>query len=154
MKPSKAKVESVDADKIDFMDKLLEQHSLKKTVLRRSILLTFINAERSLTQGDLIERLSSLISTFDRASIYRNLTSLKEAGILHEVEANNYVLCSHECGAHAHLLLYCQECNKHKEVVNHNKIDSFINAIDGFKFYGKKKPIFLKGVCKSCTSLI
>ncbi len=153
MKQKNTATTSQKQDFITLANNILDQHKLKKTALRRSIIYTFMeNKSKSLTQANLIDHLSDMITAFDRASIYRNLAHLKDAGILHEVEANNYVFCSHDCSSHAHLLLYCQKCNKHSEVKDHNKISNFMTALDGFKFYGKKKPIFLKGVCKPCTA--
>ncbi len=136
------------------IDSVLETHSLKKTPLRRSILLAFAEAKKALTQAELIEVISKELSVVDRVSIYRNLAHLKDAGVLHEVDSNNYVFCSHECEAHAHLLLFCQKCHKHQEVKDHDRISSFMSALGGFRFFGKKQPIFLRGVCTSCTPLV
>jgi Fur family zinc uptake transcriptional regulator len=133
------------------IDHVLETHSLKKTPLRRSILLAFTEAKTSLTQAELIEIISKDLSVVDRVSIYRNLAHLKDAGVLHEVDANNYVFCSHECEEHAHLLLFCQTCHKHQEVKDHDRISNFMSALGNFRFFGKKQPIFLRGVCTSCT---
>lgn len=133
------------------IDLILERHELKKTQLRRKILLAFTSSKKSLSQGDLIEILSKDDSTIDRVSIYRNLANLKEAGIVHEVDSNSYVFCSHDCDAHAHLLLFCQMCQRHKEVKDHDRIASFMSALGVFGFFGKQQPIFLKGVCIACS---
>lgn len=133
------------------IDSVLDAHSLKKTPLRRSILLAFTEAKSALTQGDLIELISKEFKVVDRVSIYRNLAHLKDAGVLHEVDSNNYVFCSHECAEHAHLLLFCQKCHKHKEIKDHERIDSFMLALGNFRFFGKKQPVFLRGVCTSCA---
>lgn len=134
------------------IDNVLETHSLKKTPLRRSILLAFAEAKSALTQAELIDVISKELEVVDRVSIYRNLAHLKDAGVLHEVDSNNYVFCSHECADHAHLLLFCQKCHKHQEVKDHDRIGNFMLALGNFRFFGKKQPIFLKGVCTTCTS--
>lgn len=146
---SKNKLSDKDSQQIDVV---LEKHLLKKTPLRREILQAFVKAKSSLTQAELISVVSNEIENVDRVSIYRNLMNLKDAGLLHEVDTNNYVYCSHECGSHAHLLLFCQNCRKHKEVRDHQKIDSFMEELGEFKFFGSKQPIFLRGVCSGCTS--
>jgi Fe2+ or Zn2+ uptake regulation protein len=133
------------------IDNVLETHALKKTPLRRSILLAFTEAKKALSQGDLIETISKELSVVDRVSIYRNLAHLKDAGVLHEVDSNNYVFCSHECEDHAHLLLFCQRCQRHQEIKDHKRISSFMSALGGFQFFSKEQPIFLKGVCLECT---
>ena len=130
---------------------VLEKHGLKKTALRRSILSAFVAAKAPLSQAALIEALSRNQDGVDRVSVYRNLIHLKEAGVLHEVDSNNYVFCSHECESHAHLLLFCQKCHKHQEIKDHGRITQFMSAIGGFRFFGKEQPIFLRGVCSGCT---
>ena len=134
------------------IDRVLEKHSLKKTPLRRSILLAFAEAKTSLSQADLIDVVSKDLEVVDRVSIYRNLAHLKEASVLHEVDANSYVFCSHECEAHAHLLLFCQKCHKYHEVINHDRISSFMSVLGDFRFFAKTEPIFLRGICSSCTT--
>lgn len=136
---------------LERVDRVLDGHSLKKTPLRRNIVLAFTEAKSALTQAELIERLSEKMDVVDRVSIYRNLSSLKDAGVLHEVDANNYVFCSHECEQHAHLLLFCQKCHKHHEIKDHDRIQRFMLALGEFRFFGHKQPIFLKGVCGSCV---
>jgi len=133
------------------IDHVLEKHSLKKTPLRRNILLAFSEAKATLSQAQLIEIVSKDMDAVDRVSIYRNLAHLKAAGVLHEVDSNNYVFCSHECEDHAHLLLFCQRCHKHQEVKDHERIDSFLSVLGGFRFFGKEQPVFLRGVCSGCA---
>ena len=142
---------AVRQKEIARIDHVLETHSLKKTPLRRSILLAFAEAKAALTQAELIELISKELGVVDRVSIYRNLASLTKTGVLHEVDSNNYVFCSHECDEHVHLLLFCQKCHKHQEVKDHDRIGSFMSALGEFRFFGKKQPIFLRGVCASCT---
>lgn len=136
---------------ITRIDHVLETHSLKKTPLRRSILLAFTEAKTALTQAELIELISKELDVVDRVSVYRNLASLTKTGILHEVHSNSYVFCSHECEAHAHLLLFCEKCHKHQEIKDHDRINSFMSALSSFRFFGKKQPIFLRGFCSGCT---
>lgn len=133
------------------IDRVLQKFGLKKTELRRQILLAFVEAKSSLTQAGLIESISKKLGSVDRVSVYRNLGHLKDSGVLHEVDSNHYVFCSHECEDHAHLLLFCQKCHKHQEIKDHERIDHFMSALGSLRFFGKKQPIFLRGVCSSCV---
>lgn len=139
------------SSELSKVDQVLDRHELKKTALRRSILLAFLKAKGPLTQADLIASLSRLIAACDRVSIYRNLAHLKEAGILHELETNKYVFCSHECDSHGHLLLYCWKCQKHQEIKDHDRIGSFMSSLGRFGFFDKGQSVFLKGVCSACS---
>lgn len=137
---------------LEHVDSIIDKLGLKKTVLRRQILLAFMDSGKTLTQADLIDVLTKKLDAVDRVSIYRNLVQLKEAGVVHEVELNSYVFCSHECEDHAHILLLCQKCHKHQEVKDHDRIGSFMTALGDFRFFGKKNPIFLRGLCTKCTA--
>lgn len=146
---SRTTVREKDLQKIDSV---LEQHSLKKTPLRRSILLAFVEARISLSQADLIEAISKDQEQVDRVSIYRNLVHLKDAGVVHEVDANNYVFCSHDCDSHGHLLLFCQQCHRYQEITDHGQIHAVNDVLGKFKFFGMDEPIFLRGVCLQCST--
>lgn len=63
---------------------LLDNHGLNKTEGRIEILNIFLNSNVGLSEKDIRNRLSNKI---DRATIYRTLKSLKEAGIIHPVSA-------------------------------------------------------------------
>ena len=133
------------------IESVLEQNSLKKTPLRKSILLAFMEAKISLSQADLIEALVRAQEPVDRVSIYRNLVQLKEAGIVHEVDTNSYVFCAHECDAHGHLLLFCQKCHRYQEIVDHHDIHAFNDVLEKFKFFSAEHPVFLRGICTQCS---
>lgn len=130
---------------------LIQNSGLRRTELRLQILEIFLNSSSALTQGQLIEILEKQNSTIDRVSIYRNLNQLKSTGLVHEVENNFYVLCSHECAQHAHVLLYCQNCHRHSEIKDHGKIKTMFEALGGFQFFGEMAPVFIKGRCLQCS---
>jgi Fe2+ or Zn2+ uptake regulation protein len=131
---------------------LLNRFSLKKTDLRISLIELFLKERRSYSQAEIIEDLEKRSGSVDRVSIYRNLNQLKAAGIVHEIESNKYVSCSHDCEKHAHVLLYCQSCEKHNEVKDHEKLNTFFKAMGGFQFLSASRAVFLKGVCQACAS--
>lgn len=138
-----------DAGRIDG---LLEKHGLRKTPLRRRIIQALLKTTKPLSQADLITALSQDDDSVDRVSIYRNLSQLCEAGVVHEVDANSYIFCAHECEDHAHLLLFCQQCHKHQEIKDHDRIDRFMKALGTLRFFGTTQPILLRGICESCSA--
>ena len=99
-----------------------------------------------------VQDLVGAFDSIDRVSIYRNLNQFKATGVLHEVESNIYIFCTHECDEHAHLLLFCQRCHKHQEIKDHGRIENFMSALGILRFFGKRQPIVLKGICSACTS--
>ncbi len=132
-------------------EQILSRFSFKKTDLRISLVELFLKEKRPFTQAEIIEELQRRKVSVDRVSVYRNLNQLKASGVLHEVENNKYVSCSHDCGKHAHVLLYCQSCEKHIEVKDHEKLNHFFKALGGFHFLSPEKPVFIKGICHVCA---
>jgi Fe2+ or Zn2+ uptake regulation protein len=134
------------------VDQLLGKHELKKTALRRQLLQELMNSKAPLTQADLLERLGRKLETVDRVSVYRNLLQLKQFGLVHEVKANHYVVCAHECSTHPHLILACKNCQQHDEVKDHAQIGHAIKALRQFEFFSQEGPLFIVGVCTRCGS--
>ncbi|HRO66202.1 MAG TPA: transcriptional repressor [Pseudobdellovibrionaceae bacterium] len=129
----------------------MDKHSLRKTPLKREIVASLLNSKGPLSQADLIEALGATFENVDRVSVYRNLNQLKSVGLVHEVDVNSYVCCSHECDAHPHLLLFCLRCHRHQEVKDHRRIETLMDALGEFRFFGESQPLFLRGVCSSCA---
>ena len=132
-------------------DTLLDKSGLKKTTLRRRILATFLTTKTPLSQADLIQILVKRNFRVDRVSVYRNLAQLTDIGLIHELSFNQYVYCGHDCSDHGHLLMFCQNCQTHQEIKDHNKIESFMEALQEFHFFCDQNPIVLQGVCRSCS---
>lgn len=133
-------------------EQTLKKHQLKLTELRVHLIDIFIKSKNSLTQAQIIEKLTARKISCDRVSIYRNLIQIKKVGLIHEVYENSYIYCSHECSSHPHILLFCDSCQNHEEITDHKKIQTFLTALGQFHFFNKTKPLFLKGVCDSCTA--
>lgn len=131
---------------------LLDRSEMKKTSLRFDLLGELLRSSEPMSQADLIRKLESKERGVDRVTIYRNLNQMKTAGLVHEVEHNNYVACSHECEAHPHILLFCQTCEKHEEVRDHGRINKIIDVLGGLRFFGKNAPLFLRGICAECSA--
>lgn len=139
---------------LDKAEILLEKFDLKKTDLRIQLVEYFLLTKKSFSQAEVIQYFESKMTSVDRVSIYRNLLQLKNIGIIHEVDSNKYVFCSHDCEKHAHVLLYCQSCEKHGEVKDHHLLTQFFDVLGDFRFLSTQRAIFLKGICQSCTKVV
>lgn len=143
-------MELIKSRSLEPAERLLEKHSLRKTQLKKEILGVLLRSKKPLSQADLLVELGERLDSVDRVSVYRNLNQMKEVGLVHEVDMNSYVCCSHECDEHPHLLFFCQTCHRHQEVKDHAQIDTLMKTLSGFGFFGVNKPLFLKGVCSDC----
>lgn len=133
---------------------LLEHAELKKTSLRTELLQLLIESKTPKSQVEIIQALSKKMTSVDRVTIYRNLKQLKDKGLVHEVDVNQYIFCEHDCDQHAHLLLFCTQCQKHEEIRDHKKINVFMKGLKEFSFFSSENPISLRGTCLSCQSQI
>ncbi len=134
----------------DAIDQLLEKFELKKTDIRRRILQIFFNQSDSLTQADLIQKMSKNSQAPDRISLYRNLNQMKEVGLIHEVDVNQYVACTHDCSSHPHILLFCKNCHRYSEIVDHKQVNQLMKSIAQFQFFNLQSSVSLKGTCLKC----
>ncbi|MFZ4630951.1 MAG: Fur family transcriptional regulator [Bacteroidia bacterium] len=93
----------------------LRQHGVRSTPFRRALLLVLGESSVALTQAQISQRLGH---DTDRVTLYRNLRSLMQAGILHEINAGTtnpcYALCPPVCDAtehqHRHIHFLCDSC--------------------------------------------
>lgn len=103
--------------KLKESESILRKFKLKNTPVRRILLEQFIGSGHALSHKAIEDRLSD---EFDRVTIYRNLNSFEQCGIIHQVRGDEnvklYALCHEECSDHHHLDSHvhfkCQECGK------------------------------------------
>ena len=132
----------------------LNRYKFRKTDLRLNLMRIFLESKSPLSQSAIIQQLETRakIGSVDRVSVYRNLMQLKNVGLVHEVENNQYVSCNHECQDHPHLLLFCQSCFQHREVQDHKRIATVMQALIPLEFFSRRGPLLMKGICQSCAS--
>ena len=134
------------------IDILLREHNLRVTDCRKDILSMFLKSNFALSQAYLEE---SLPDSYDRVSIYRNLRSFEENGLIHKVLDDfgimKYALCQSECKEehhHDHVHFKCLKCGKTicLDTVN---IPS-ISLPEGFS--KEEANLLVTGVCNICIT--
>ena len=96
---------------------ILEKFRLKHTPLRKQMLSQFIDSDSALSHKDIEDKLAI---DFDRVTIYRNLKSFEQKGIIHLVRSDQnvamYALCHEDCSDHkhedSHVHFKCNICEK------------------------------------------
>lgn len=130
----------------------IEKSPLRKKELRTRILEYLIAAGSPRSHSDIME--TEGFNGADRVSVYRNLSALKEARLVHSVQGTDSVwrFCAHEpeapgCpGGHAHFFCtLCKEmfCLKEQEIPQ-------VDVPEGFRVEGKQ--LVLYGVCPACQT--
>jgi Fur family ferric uptake transcriptional regulator len=85
---------------------------LRATPSRLAVLELLRSSDMPMSHGDVADRLAS--QAWDRATIYRNLTDLAEAGLVRRTDVGDHVwrfeavTDQHEAAAHPHFV--CTEC--------------------------------------------
>ena len=91
---------------------LVRAKGLRATPSRLAVLEMLRASDAPMSHGDVADRLAS--QAWDRATIYRNLTDLAEAGLVRRTDVGDHVwrfeavTDDHEASAHPHFV--CTEC--------------------------------------------
>lgn len=127
--------------------RLLEQKGLKKTKVRLALLQHFMNMEHALSYNDLQ---AALVKEVDKSTLYRNLASFEQAGIIHSINDNSGI-AKYAFGEpplqgseHAHFVCECCEtvyCMEERAPLQ-------LNVPKGFKT--NKVQTILRGICADC----
>jgi Fur family ferric uptake transcriptional regulator len=111
----------------------------------------FIFAQHHHFDADqLMDGLKKAGHTISRATVYRTLTKLVEAGLLRKIELGPRMCYEHDYGYPAHEHLHCAQCHKMIEFQS-PKIEESLREIcaqHGFK--ASSHTLLIRGVCAEC----
>ena len=97
---------------LDELRGVVRAKGLRATPSRLAVLDLLRSSDTPMSHGDVADRLAS--ETWDRATIYRNLTDLAEAGLVRRTDIGDHVWRfealsgDHDASAHPHFV--CTEC--------------------------------------------
>ncbi len=148
--PTKTLTKSVTADRIHG---LLSGRSLRVTPFRKDLLSILLESSSALSQAQLLDLLGPFA---DRVTLYRNLQTLMEGGLIHEVVVSNqsvcYAICPEHCESgdhrHQHLHFHCLICHK---ILCLDTLDSppLPKTPKGYKILEWQTEV--KGYCANCS---
>ena len=131
----------------------LRSAGLRRTGPRVAVLSRLSTADSPMTHGALADELAHL--GFDRATIYRNLTDLAEAGLVSRTDLGDHVWRFElvgSAGRHAkvHPHLVCTEC---AQVSCLTEVEVKIVPVRGkvTRLRAKDLEVQLRGVCEKCA---
>lgn len=128
-------------------EQLLAQKGLKKTKVRMALLQHFLHLDHAQSYSDLQLALKNEI---DKSTLYRNLTSFEQAGIIHRINdhsgVSKYAFGAVPRGGQEHAHFVCESC----ETVYCMEISEIlqINIPKGFKT--NNIQTIVKGICSKC----
>ena len=123
---------------------ILKDNGFKKTDKRELILNMFEETDKYLTAKDLLSVLKKDFPGMSFDTIYRNLSTFVELGILEETELNGERNFRMQCESdHHHHHFICRECGNVKEIpicpmeMLNEKLQGFTIEAHKFEIYGK-----------------
>lgn len=147
---TKTLTKSAKADKVHA---LLASRSLRVTPFRKDLLGILSESSAALNQAELLDRLGP---SADRVTLYRNLQTLMESGLIHEVAVSNqsvcYAICPEHCESgdhkHSHIHFHCLQCLR---ILCLETVDSppLPKTPKGFKVLEWQTEV--KGQCADCS---
>lgn len=128
---------------------ILKAHGYKKTDKRELILSMFEATDKYLSARDLLEVLKKEYPGMSYDTIYRNLATFVELGILEETEFNGEKRFRMHCEVdHHHHHFICTNCGNVKEV-SMCPIEMLESLLPGYSIESHKFEIY--GKCPNCN---
>ncbi|WP_419959021.1 Fur family transcriptional regulator [Psychrobacillus sp. BM2] len=133
---------------IDKAWDILKNKGFKKTDKREQILNIFSETEKYITAKDILNVMKKEHPGMSYDTIYRNLSTFVDLGILEETELTGEKHFRMQCEAdHHHHHFICMSCGNIKEIP-FCPMEVLQNAIPGYEIENHKFEIY--GNCPSC----
>lgn len=138
---------------MDTVKSILNKHQLRSTNSRIQILTLFMTKEVALSEPDLEE---SLQGQCDRVTIYRNLNTYLDKGVIHRVLDDSgvmkYALCKEDCDStdkhtHDHVHFRCSVCGETRCL--HETNIPAISLPAGYQ--ANESNMLISGTCPKCS---
>jgi Fur family transcriptional regulator, ferric uptake regulator len=139
------------ADTVAEIRTMLSAVGLRTTAARLAVVRRLQAAKSPVSHAEVAEELVPL--GFDKATVFRNLTDLVDAGLVRRNELGDHVWRfelknpHHPDGQHPHFV--CVDCGG---VTCVHDVEMPKNAQKSFSKIGRVTEILLKGHCRSCES--
>ena len=125
---------------------------MRMTSQREIILQELQDSHQHLTADELYERVKKIMPRISLATVYRNLETLSEAGIIGKLEISGRQK-RFDYDVHPHDHIYCLECHRVDNIeFDRNLVNPAAVASDrGYRITGYR--VEFKGVCSACRAV-
>lgn len=131
---------------IDYLD-LLKKHELKATP-QRVIFLKELHKAGHLSIEELEARIKTIIPTISTATIYKNINSMVEKGLLYEVKLPG-IKTKYEISKKRHAHFFCQKCYSVYDIeVDTSCVKKSIDKDVDIDYIN----VSVEGICKNCKN--
>lgn len=124
----------------------------EKLTERRRVLVDHVfHSHKHFDADELVRDLQDAGERVSRATVYRTLRLLVEAGLLRELRLTNRSAFEHDYGYPAHDHLHCTVCNRVVEFRNEDllRLRDAVARAHGFRPTGHR--FIITGICSSCA---
>jgi Fur family ferric uptake transcriptional regulator len=102
--------------------------------------------------NELIEDLRAAGKQVSRATVYRTLALLVDAGLLRRIEIGPRTVYDHDYGYPSHDHLVCEQCDTIIEF-QHPQLDEVLRAVAReHQFQAEGRTLVIRGVCAACNT--
>jgi Fur family ferric uptake transcriptional regulator len=131
----------------------LEIRGEKLTEPRRVLVRQIFDTHKHFDADELVRDVHDAGHAISRATVYRTLRLLVEAGLLRELRLTNRTAYEHDYGYPAHDHLHCTVCNRVVEFRNDEilKLRDAVSRAHGFRPSGHR--FLITGICSACSRL-
>ena len=135
----------------DKFREFLEIRGEKLTEPRRVLVRHIFDNHKHFDADELVADLRAAGRQVSRATVYRTLRLLVEAGLLRELRLTNRTAYEHDFGYPSHDHMHCTECNRVIEFRNDEirRLREIISMEHGFQAAGHR--FIISGVCRACS---
>ncbi|MGG1657928.1 Fur family transcriptional regulator [Brevibacillus sp. NRS-1366] len=137
--------------KVEEALQILKEHGFKYTGKREEMIRICAAEKRYLSAKDIMERIKEHYPTLSFDTVYRNISTFVELGILEETELDGEGKFRLACSAdgHHHHHVICTECGKTSSLPG-CPMNIMASVPDDFEVTGHKFEVY--GTCKDCVS--
>lgn len=125
----------------------LREHQLKVTGKRMKMIELFLDQDRYLSAKDVQESLIDEYPGLSYDTIYRNLYTLNDIGVLEQTTLEGEMQYKIACTTHHHHHFICEKCGETR-VIHYCPVETWENELDNVEI--KSHKVELYGLCETC----
>ncbi|MBP3957933.1 transcriptional repressor [Gemmata sp. G18] len=136
-----------------FREYLASRKSPQRFTDQKRVLVEHIFAQHEHFDAEqLIENLKNAKKRVSRATVYRTLSSLVDAGLLRRIELGSRTVFDHDYGYPAHDHLVCEKCGSMTEFQS-EELESLLEKVSALnQFRAEGHTLVVRGVCGACNA--
>lgn len=136
-----------------FREYLASRPKPQRFTEQQRLLLEHIFAKHSHFDAEqLIDELKRAGRQVSRATVYRTLPKLVDAGLLRKIELGNRIVYDHDYGYPFHDHLLCEECGAMIEFQSEALDTALREVLSQHQFRARNRTLVVRGICGTCNS--